>query len=351
MIKLDNIHYSFRNIDGYNKPINIIISPREAGKTTIFWMTKVYNPWKKNKKPWLYLVRNANEITESLISSIEDIFNKFTDDNVKLEYSKSSLESGILDVKIKGELIFRVLAMSIKLRRIKLSLIHNIAGIGMDEYIIDPKSNEKYLKNEEMKIKEIYTTYRREADGVLKLYLMANPYSLYNPAFLWLKVDTTKLKQGVILTGDQWIVECYELKQELKDYILSVNPLYEFDESYKSYAFDGMAVNDMNIKLGRFPPNYHLRFIFRINNMYIGIFQNDYYIDKEDRYFCKEITGFSEDRNVYAFSFEDLIHRSILVSLDERRKLEAFKTAFRKRQVTFSNVNVYYLIEEVYFNL
>ena len=183
------------------------------------------------------------------------------------------------------------------------------------------------------------------------MYFLGNPYSLFNPLFVWLKVDTTKLKQGIILTGDQWLVECYELKQELKDYILSVNPLYEFDDSYKSYAFNGLAVNDMNIKLGSFPPHYNLRFIFRINNMNIGVFQNNYFEDGEDRYYCKEITGFSPDRNIFCFQFEDLIHQSILVSLEERRKIQNFKTAFRKRQVTFSNVNVYYMIEEVYFNL
>lgn len=348
---MDDIHYSFRKIDGYNKPINIIISPREPGKTSMFWMTKVYNPWKKTKKPWLYLVRNANEITEALVDSIQDVFNKFTDDNVKLEYSRSSLESGILDVRIKGELIFRILALNIKLRKIKLSLIKNIAGIGMDEYIIDPNSNEKYLKGEEMKIKEIYTTYRREADGILKMYFLGNPYSLYNPLFVWLKVDTHKLRPGAIVVGDQYVVECYQLTEELKKYILEHNPLYEFDDSYKAYAFDGMAVNDKNIKLGSFPPHYNLRFIFRINNMNIGVFQNNYFEDGEDRYYCKEVTGFSPDRNIFCFQFEDLIHQSILVSLEERRKIQNFKTAFRKRQVTFSNVNVYYMIEEVYFNL
>ena len=37
--------------------------------------------------------------------------------------------------------------------------------------------------------------------------------------------------------------------------------------------------------------------------------------------------------------------------IDERRKLERFKTAFRKRQVVFSNINVYYMIKEVYQNI
>ena len=78
MIPMDNIHYNFRSINGYNKPINIVISPREPGKTSMAWMQLVYLPYKKTGKPWIYFVRQTNEITEALITSIEDIFNKFT---------------------------------------------------------------------------------------------------------------------------------------------------------------------------------------------------------------------------------------------------------------------------------
>ena len=352
--ELDNIHYDFREIDGYNKPFNIIISPREAGKTTIAWVKKVYRPWQKTHKPWLYLVRNQNEITDDLIDGISLPINKFNDE-VDLIYSRGNLESPICDVFImvdgKKELFIRILALSTKLRKIKLSLIRNIGGVLMDEFIIDPKSGERYLKGEEMKIKEIYTTYRRESDGILKMYFLGNPYSLYNPLFVWLGVDTRRLRPDTIITGEEYVVQCYQIKEELKQKILAENPLYKFDESYKMYAFDGLAVNDMNIRLGSLPPRYQLRFVVRINDTNIGIFKNDYFVDREDKYFCKEIMGFSNDRQIFTFNFTDVINKSVLVGLDERRRLENFKNAFRKRQVVFSNVNVYYLIEEVYMNL
>ena len=352
--ELDNLHYDFREIDGYNKPFNIVISPREPGKTTMAWNQKVYRPWQKTHKPWLYLVRNQNEIMDSLIDGIALPINKFNEE-IKLIYSRGDLESPMCDLFIeengKKLLFVRILALSTKLRTIKLSLIPNIGGVLMDEFIIDPKSGEKYLKGEEMKIKEIYTTYRRESDGVLKMYFLGNPYSLYNPLFVWLGVDTKKLKPGAIVVGDQYVVQCYQMKEELKQKILAENPLYQFDESYKMYAFDGMAVNDMNIRLGAFPPKYQLRFVVRINDTNIGIFKNDYFVDREDRYYCKEVMSFSQDRQIFTFNFTDVINKSVLVGLDERRKLENFRNAFRKRQVVFSNVNVYYLIEEVYYNL
>lgn len=352
--EMDNLHYDFRELDGYNKPINFIVSEREAGKTTSMWIKKIYRPWMKTHKPWLYLVRNQNEITDDLIDGIELVINKFNDE-IKLIFSRQNLESPICDVFIEkdGEkiLFIRILALSTKLRKIKLSLIPNIGGVFMDEYIIDPKSGEKYLKGEDMKLKEIYTTYRRESDGVLRMFFLGNPYSLYNPVFMWLGVNTRQLKPNTILTGDQWIVQCYQTKPELKEQILKNNPLYEFDESYKMYAFDGLAVNDMHIRLGAFPPKYQLKFIVRINDMNIGIFKNDFVVDREDRYYCKEVKAFAADRKIFAFDFTDVINKCVLVGMEERRKLENFRNAFRKRQVVFSNINVYYLIEEVYYNL
>ena len=352
--ELDNLHYDFRELDGYNKPINIIISEREAGKTTIMWNKKIYRPWKKNHKPWLYLVRNQNEITDDLIDGIELVINKFNDE-IKLIYSRQNLESPICDIYIEEDgtkkLFIRILALSTKLRKIKLSLIPNIGGVFMDEYIIDPKSGEKYLKGEDMKIKEIYTTYRRESEGVLRMFFLGNPYSLYNPLFIWLGVDTRRLRPNVIETGDQWIVQCYQTKPELKEQILKNNPLYQFDESYKMYAFDGLAVNDMHIRLGPFPPKYQLKFIVRVNDVNIGIFKNDYVVDREDRYYCKEVKAFAGDRTIFAFDFTDVINKCVLVGMEERRKLENFRNAFRKRQVVFSNINIYYLVEEVYYNL
>ena len=49
MIERDNLHYSFREIDGYNKDIEVVISSRELGKTTQAWLDKIYLPWKKRQ--------------------------------------------------------------------------------------------------------------------------------------------------------------------------------------------------------------------------------------------------------------------------------------------------------------
>ena len=350
-VEFDNLHYSFREIDGYNKPFNFVLSPREPGKTTAMWFQKIYLPWKRNKKPWIYLVRRAVEINEALINSIADtIINKFTDDNVQFTYKQSAFKDGIVDVKIGDELFFRIVALSIQTRRIKLAVLKNIKGVLMDEYVINPKLQEKYLSGEAEKLKEAYTTWRREADGVLKFYILANPYSLFNPLFVAWNVDINSLKIDSFYVGDTFIIHYASLNPLLKEKLLEMNPLYKFDKDYTDYALEGKAVNDRNIRIAPFPKNYRLKFVFRFAGKNIGVFENNNW-DVNDRFYCKVVDEVSVSRTIYCFDFSELIEHSIVMSLDERLKIQKFKESFRKRAVVFEDINVYYFIEEIYKNI
>ena len=376
-IPRDNLHYSFRPIDGYNKAFNIVISPREPGKTTSMWMDKIYLPWKKNHKPWIYLVRQAVEIDDALIESIFSTnMNKFTDDNLQPIYKASSFSDGIVDIflevkhlekkevkqddgSLKMEdvevsekhLFFRIVSLNIKMYRIKKAILRNIAGVFMDEFIINPEFAEKYLPKEFERLQEAYSTWRREADGVLKMYFCGNPYSLFNPLFVGLKVDIAKLKRDSFYVGDTFVIHWAILTEALRQKILEENPFYKFDEEYANYAVEGCAVNDKNIKLGKQPRNFYLSFVLKMNGKFIGVFQNNYMESLEDRYFCKFLDEVSARRTIYCFDFTEMVERSILVSIDERMKLKRYKEAMRKRLVTFEDINVYYYMEEVYKNL
>ena len=357
MIERDNLHYNFRNIDGYNKPINIVISAREAAKSTSANLDKIYFPFKKTGAPALYLVRNSVEINEALITSIEDnILNKFTDDNVKLTFSKSSFRDGVTDIKINDKIYMRILSLSIPARRLKQALLKDVSVVIFDEFIVDTRKGEKYLKGESSKLAEVYTTYKRERldkGKPLKIYFLGNPYSLYNPVFVWLGIKPSKLQLGQFYVGKNFVVEWYKLNQELKDKILQDNPLYEFDEDYRSFAFDGKPINDDNIKLGTLPSNYHLRFVFKNEGKYIGIFQNNYWEDHQDIYFCKLMSReeVSKRRVAYCFDFGDMMEGCSLLSRDEKSRFNKFKIAMRKRLVAFESIDCYYLIEEIYYNL
>ena len=357
-VERDNLHYSFRPIDGYNKAINVVISPREPGKTTAMWLDKIYDPWKKTHKPWIYLVRQAVEIDDALIQSIFSTnMNKFTDDGCVPIYKPSTFSDGIVDIFLEADdghggkeklLFFRIVSLNIKMYRIKKAILRNIGGVFMDEFIINPEFNEKYLTKEFERIQEAYSTWRRESDGKLKMYFCGNPYSLFNPLFVGLKVDISKLKRDSFYVGDDFVIHWAVLNPELKKRILEENPFYKFDEEYSNYAVDGQAVNDANIKLGKLPQNFSLSFVLRMEGKNVGIFRNDYMDGLEDRFFCRFLDEVSARRTIYCFDFEEMLERSILISLDERMKLQRFKEALRKRQVSFEDINVYYYITEAY---
>lgn len=344
-MKLDNIHYSYREIDGYNKAFNFVMSPREPGKTTNMWVAKIYYGWLKDSKPWIYTVRQSVEITEAMIETIFAEIQKFTDTPLEPEYNKGTFKEGIVDVKLNGKMFIRIISLSIQMRRIKLAKLVNIKGVFTDEYIIDPKTKEKYLTNEAFKIKEAYSTWRRESEGVLKWYFAGNPYSLYNPLFIDWNVEVNKLRKGEFYVGGNFVIQWATLNPLLREKLLRDNPLYEFDEDYAGYALEGSAINDANIPIGIKPESYKLSIVFKYGKKYIGIFKGD---DYNAPYYAEEISTPSKSRDIYCFEFDDLVERGIIMSFEERRKLQRFKDSMRTFNVIFSDINIYYMIIEIY---
>lgn len=354
--KLDNLHYSFREINGYNKDINIVISPREPGKTSNMWMD-IFSNWLKTGEPWFILVRRHVEITEEYIDSIiQPNINKFFDDEVVAHFKKGDLTTGVCDVSIttkdisKPKLFFRIVSLNLTKKQLKQQLIMGAKGMFIDEYIIDPTSGEKYLKNEYSKIQEAYTTWRRGApEGKkFKIYVCGNPYSLYNPLFMGLGVDITKLKRDSFYVDDNFVIHWAILKPELRAYLLEQNPFYKFDEDYSNYALDGKAINDSNIKLGKMPMNYSLKWIFRANKKYISVYQNKYIDNLCDMYFCKFEDTIGSRRDVYCYDFNELVDRCAIISREDKEKFARFKRALQRNLVTFENIAVYYIIIEIY---
>ena len=355
MIKRDDLHYTTRKIDGYNMPFNFIISEREAGKSTAIWLDKAYKAFKEKKYTTLVIRRKVVHITKSYIDDICKIINKFTDDKVTFKYALSTLKEGIVDINIEGDPFLRIVSLSVDITALKSLVLLNLDCIVFDEFICNPKFGEKYLKNEAYKFLEVYNTFRRECVGTLKCYFLGNPYSLYNPYFVHFDVPTAQLKPNTIVSdGKSYVVECYQICPELKVKILAENPLYQFENAYTAYAFNGLNVNDQNIIiLKTIPIGYQLKYIFKIQGKYIGIHQNQFYIDNDNKYYVKFLDSdtISKRRDIYAFDFDELVNHTIMLSRDEKYKFEKIKNAMRRRNIAFQSIECYYLTEEIYFNL
>lgn len=348
MNKLDNIHYSFREIDGYNKKINFIISGRGPGKTTIFWITKAYEAFKRYKGTTVVFRRKAIAITEAYIKSIQFIINKFVDPSLEITYKQSSLKDGVVVCYIDKQPFISIVALSIDVNRAKSLIIPNLAYGVFDEFIINPKYGEKYLPNEVEKFKEIYNTYFREDDFKAKMYFLGNPYTVYNPYFLDYGVDFNNMVPGTIQAGNTWVVQNYKMKPELLKHMLEVNPLYQEDEEYKAYALEGKSVNDINIRIGKMKNNYKLMQLISIGKQTIGIYRNWDFSNHDDSYYCEYFKNKNTSRDAFCFDFNDLMEGKIYYSRYENSRFEAFKAALRQNRVEFENPAVYNQIIEVY---
>lgn len=350
-INKDNYHISLRPIRGYGKPFNFIYSCREAGKSTALALELII-PAYENNKVAILLRRQIADITESYIDSIGVTINKFLskEDKIKFTYKKGSVKEGVVKCFINDKFALAIVGCSNPVGRIKSLNFGAIHSISFDEYIINPEFKEKYLPNEANKIKEIYNTFQREGERV-PFFFFGNPYSLYNPVFLWWGVDISKLKIGSFYVGSNFVIQCYDITPELREHILKNNPIYEFDDSYRKYGFEGRAINDSNIKLMNRPKSYSLRFVFKMSDNFIEVYQSNFDVYQDDLYYCEIVKNSDYNRSSICFDFADMVDNSMMLASSEKSFFNRFKIAMRRGNVAFKDINAYYIIKEIYYNL
>ena len=357
----DKLHYNSRRIDSYNKPFNFVISERAAGKTANLIATKVYKQWRHHNRPSIILRRQIADITTTYIDDLQDAINDFIpkSQKIKFEYKKGSIKEGVVDVTVKGRPFCRFIALSNPKGRIK-SLKYDACQMLFDEFIVDVRGGEKYLTDEANKFKEIYNTFNRfcvrKYHRPIKCYFAGNPYSVYTPLFTWLNIDLALVHPGAFIVGPNYVIECYQTKPELKAWIKANNPLYDdsIEDEYKNYAFNGVAVNDMNIKVeGIQPDGYRLKYVFRICHKYLGVYHR--VTNRKDKigYDCGKfwiavIDYVGENRKILAVDFDNLISNSQLVTTDMRALMWRLKDAIASRDVTFGSIDAGYLTESLY---
>lgn len=363
----DNLHFSWNHALSYDKPWNFVFSERENGKSVDSWI-HIFNAYYYHNQPSIVLRRMIADITDAYIMDTQSLLNKFLEEPIQLLYKKGTIKDGIVDVKIgeygkeyswqavdKLPIFFRVIGLSNPMNRIKSLMLPNLRYFFFDEFCANTRGGEKYLKDEFFRIQEIYTTYKRETKK-LTILGAANPYSVYNPIFSGLGVNTANLKPGAFIVGPNYVIDCYETKPELKAYILAHNPMYEFDDSYKKYAFSGEAKNDANIKIHKAEPKgFKLKFVFKLGDECISVHQRSSRSLKEmkDKFWiCKHKKGWiekiSSKRPIIVFNFADMCDGAFIPANFYRETFTALKYALMNRQVIFNTVDASYMMEDVF---
>lgn len=354
-MKLDDLHYNSSRIDGAQKAFNFIVSAREDGKSTFFQVAKCGRAFERDGKPSIILRRRVNDISDSYIKSLEKILNKFRKEGTKaisLQYKKTEADSGIVNVYDgeTGKLRYFIVGLSKELGAIKSNVIEDPAYLIFDEFIINTRAGERYLRDEAFKFQEVYDTFYREKDSALVCYFMGNPYSFFNCYFSYYGINPRK---GRFQTGKNWAFEFHELDPRLKELLKQKNPQFVDEDLYTRYAFGGEAINDVNIKIKeRCPQNYALFCYALVFGKMLAIYENNDPWDEDNQFWvgiCGDKVGIRRD--VMAFDFSDLRPGARLFSLEDKITFERFKRAIQLRQVSFDTLESDYLIEGVYSNL
>lgn len=363
----DNLHFRWGRTLTYNKIWNYCIGERESGKSTDGWL-KIWKAFTYEHRPSLVLRRRTADITSSYIDDTAALLNKFLDEPVQLLYLKGDIKQGIVDVKIgkaeenysyaaikKMPVFIRIISLSAPMGRIKSAVLRNVKYMFQDEFIVNLRANEKYLTGDEFFLKqEIYTTYNREAATPIKCLAAGNPYSVYCPDFVALGVDTKLLKPGAFVTGPNYVINCFQVPAELKEQILDANPNYQFDDSYRRYAFNGEAINDQNIRIHKCEPKgFKLKWVVRMGREYMSIHKgqsNDsegkftYWCCKHDETWLSKMGK----RKIIVFNFGDMMAGTQKYNKDNVIDFFDFRRSMDARECTFNCIDASYMAEDIY---
>lgn len=345
---LDDMHFSSSRIDGTQKKVRIAISAREDGKSTTLAM-KSYSKFVNEKKTTILFKRFVNDVTPLYIDSLFAPFKKFKK-AIPYTYRKGDIENGVIPVyAVSGGMIYLIVCLNVPKTRYKSLVVEEPALMAFDEFIIDTRAGEKYLKGENFRVKEAYKTFYREGSNI-PLYFFGNPYSLYNPHFMAYGISGSELAKKRFLNppDKDWCAEYHELDPRLVDDILKRDPTHEFDDDFFQYAIKGIAVNDKNIRIMETQPQgYKLSCVFLFEGHYYGIYRTyDYFADP--RFWVGMVDPSQINRRVFCFDFKELVTGSCLFSRMERERFSGLVLAMRNRMVAFQNLACDYAVEAIY---
>lgn len=338
MKKLDSIHIDFSPIDGREKALNAVMCSRHDGKTTTFLVKKFWPAWKKGGCPLVLLFRNVNDVKPATVEYYANLLNEFLEEPVKLKYSEAQFRNGTATAYVDKKPFFHLVALNQKETSLKKIAFPNVKYVLFDELEVNPKSGEKYLKNEYGKFQAYFDTQLKITPKA-KFYGLTNPYSLVNPYFRAWGVDTRNLKLDTIQTGANWAVWYKRLNPLLAERIKAEDPLFSEEGEYSKMAFLGLPANDLNNHVEPMRGAYRLHLLFVHDGVKYGVYKTAEPLDyARPYYYVKEEKDHSERRMSFAFSFDDLIENSLIASKRDRDDFAHFKMAMRKQDVAFDKI-------------
>jgi len=193
-IQWDDKHFRVVDIGHHNADINILLSGREAGKSTalVYFLLNLYMKDKKSKFVWL--LRQKSQLNKMFYQTFLNDFEDYPfvmAKNQVFYYDKKKMLHPNYDDPIG---FFG--AVSTGNKDFKQTKLKDVRNIVYDEFLIDHTlPNEKYLNKEAEVLFKIWDTIQRRAGRKTRLWLLGNPYSMINPYFRWLGIESKEVEK------------------------------------------------------------------------------------------------------------------------------------------------------------
>ena len=339
---LDDIHYNLRRINGHNAIFNFVNSGRSVGKSTAM-TSQIINAWRKGYTS-IVVVRYKSDIDEEYI-------NNFMGDFAELGFvPKIKAKSGVAYiVDPDGKLVITFYALNRGKR--KSVVKKDVMYIFFDEYIVNLKRGDRYLRDEVRLFMELYGTVSRGFSGVTRCYFFGNPFSLGNPYFTYFGVDTSKIKPNTISTfqDGKVAVEFFVATGALKELIekSSYFQMSRHDEEYFRYILEGKSLNDdLDLLMPETPLASNRKAIFIVKDQYIearAFFNEGVY-----SIHFGELKERGSRQRLDVIDFADLESGASLIDTERRKDLSIIKNCIKHRRYFTSKIEYNIIIEEIY---
>lgn len=191
-----NNYLDYRKIDGYNANINEILTIRGYGKSYGLHEKMLKHVLANKGRTFMYLVRRSVDI-EDILSHDVIPFKAYLDDHKDIFYKADGAcrvtmnRKGFFYDDIRIGHLFS-LSKALRIKRLSFA---DVDYIMFDEFLIEERSDEKYLADEPNLFMNLYDTISRNRNNV-KAYLLGNATVFYNPYNISWNIEKPFKKDG-----------------------------------------------------------------------------------------------------------------------------------------------------------
>ena len=299
-VNQDNIWFSSQRLLSYNCTLNFIVGNRGGGKT-IEMMRLITSTFVKKKLTSIWLRRYDVELDNTFIEKF------FTDPAFYLQFpdydfkAKKTKYGGVGYIKRKNTELwlpyiqFMCLSTALKHKSIPFP---DVQYIIYDEFIIDQKSNMRYLKNEVTTFLEFLQSVMRLRENVRCLFV-GNSISVINPYFLYYNI---KRPTEEFTKKGNCCVQYYSNPEYTKRLRNSRFGELVKGTSYADYAIDNKFFRDNECFVEKRSKNARYWYSLKYDDVYLSVWvdakNQTYYID--DAYDKNKVcfTMTTDDHNI-----------------------------------------------------